>query len=306
MDPIEVIELCRNVAYDSLGTPKDAFIPRVFNVGDYQRLWLNEPKKVRALLDELLCGPNVTEGLEMLLRFDVLVALFPELSAMKNLGDADGLHKDVWEHSKRVVAGVPNQLELRWGALLHDIGKVRTRRIVDGKVTFHNHDRVGARMVDGLHNRTKLFQDDVALLRTVRLLVLYHLRPASYKPSWTDSAVRRLVTECGDPRFFERLMTLSRADLTTKVPAKRDKARKRADELEARVRKVIEDASAPRLPKGTMGIIMSKVPIKPGKWLNDTRDTLESMMKAGLLPVDCNVDFYVAEGLKLIEQHFNG
>lgn len=300
MDPIEVIELCRDAANDSATAPEGIFIPHPFNTGDYQQLWLREPKRVRRLLDELLCGKNVGEGLELLLRFDVLPALFPEVSAMKDLGDAEGLHKDVWSHTKSVVSGVPAEVDMRWGALLHDIGKVKTRRFSNGRVTFHNHDAVGARLVDSLHDRTNLFQDDVALLRTVRYLVLEHLRPASYNNKWSDSAVRRLITECGDVRFFEKLMALSRADLTTKNDRKRKSAGARANELEARVGLAIQAANAPKLPKGTMGVIMSKVDAKPGAWLNELRLLMETMMLEGNLAAGQPVDYYVEAGLGLV------
>jgi poly(A) polymerase len=300
MDPLEVIDLCRRAAHK--GAPKDVFIPLVFGVGDYQNLWKNEPKKVRNIIDDLLCAAHPDEGLELLLKFNVIYALFPELSAIRGMGDADGLHKDVWSHTKAVVNGVPNLLELRWGALLHDIGKVKTRRILNnGRVTFHNHDRVGARMVDSMQTRTNLFQDDVGLLRTVRLLVLHHLRPAGYKASWTDSAVRRLVTECGDPRFFEKLMHLSHADLTTKVPARRDRALARSAELEARVAKIIELDNAPKLPKGTMGMIMEKTPDrKPGAWLTDLRSELENRLLDKRLLSGQGIQYYVDAALDIL------
>lgn len=300
MDPIEAIDLCRQAAHK--GAPWDIPIPRLFNVGDFQQLWLRDAASVRRIMDDLLCAPRVEEGLELLLRLNVFYALFPEVSNLKGMGDADGLHKDVWRHTCAVVAGVPPQLELRWGALLHDIGKFRTRRVLDnGKVTFHNHDRVGARMVDALQARTRLFQDDVALLRTVRHLVLHHLRPASYKDTWTDSAVRRLVTECGDPRFFERLMALSRADLTTKVPARRDRALRRAAELEERVRLVTAADNAPKLPKGTMGLVLDRLALKPGPWLAKLKDELEARMARGELPVGAPAEFYAGEGMKLVD-----
>lgn len=300
MDPIEVIDLCRLAAHK--GAPKDVFIPRVFNAGYYQDLWTREAKRVRVILDDLMCAPRVDEGLELLLKFDVLYALFPEVSAMKGMGDEGGLHKDVWNHTKAVVMGVPPELDLRWGALMHDIGKVPTRRVENGRVTFHGHDRVGARLVDRLNDRTKLFSDDVRLLRTVRYLVLEHLRPAGYNPEWTDSAVRRLVTECGDVRFFEKLMHLSRADLTTKNPRKRERCLSRALELEKRVAHIVDIDNSPKLPKGTMGEIMAKVAAKPGPWLQAVRDQLEAMMKAGVLLADQPVEYYVKAGLDIVEQ----
>lgn len=302
MDPIELLELCREGALK--GAPKDLAVPRLFTPGEYESMWKRDPSRVRRVLDETLCGPFPGDGLELLLRSGALVALIPELGEMKNLGEdpAAALHKDVWEHTKQVVSGVPNQIELRWGALFHDVGKARTRRVHQGIVTFDNHDVVGARMLDKIEQRLDLFQDDDSLFITVRLLVLNHLRPAGYKKSWSDSGVRRLLTDIGGMRNFERLMALSRADLTTKNANKRDRALARGRELETRVKQVYADDTAPKLPKGTMGIIMSKVAAKPGPWLNEIRDRLEAAMAAGLLPPDKEPDFYVAEGLKLVEQ----
>ena len=298
MDPIEILELCRRGAHE--GAPTDLFVPRLFSAGEFETLWRREPKKVRRLLDDLLCGPHPKDGLELLLKTGALHALFPELAAMKDLGDADGLHKDVWLHSLNVVAGVPPELDLRWGALMHDIGKVKTRRVVNGRVTFHNHDGVGAQLVDRLNDRTSLFANDVSLLRTVRYLVLEHLRPAGYSPEWTDSAVRRLVTECGDSRFFEKLMALSRADLTTKNPKKRDRALARAAELEARVAEVIASDNAPKLPKGTIGLVIERrvCPIGPGLTL--LKNALEGAMRRGELPLDKDAEWYATEGVSFL------
>ena len=303
MDPIELLRLCREGALR--GAPADLIIPHVFVGGEFEDMWVREPKKVKQLLDELLCGPFPGDGLELLLRSGILGTLMPEVTEIVGLGDdpASALHKNVWEHTKQVVAGVPNQLELRWAALMHDIGKARTKRVVGRKVTFHNHDVVGARMLDRLDQRIDLFRDNDTLFITVRMLVLNHLRPANYKKSWGDSGVRRLLVDLGGLRNFERLMALSRADLTTKNAKKRDQAIARGNELEARVKQVYADDQAPKLPKGAMGEIMKRVATKPGPWLNAVRDELEAMMKIGVLEADREIDYYVSHGLKLVEQH---
>lgn len=306
MDPIEVLELCREGALK--GAPSDIHVPQLFSIGDYEALWRRDHVRVRRVLDELLCGQYVADGLELLLKSGCLEALLPEIREMKGLGDdpTSALHKDVWEHTKRVVAGVPNQLELRWGALMHDIGKARTRRFVGKTVTFHNHDMVGARMLDKIEERLDLFHDNDSLFITVRMLVLNHLRPAGYKKSWTDSGVRRLLTDLGGMRNFELLMALSRADLTTKNPVKRDHALARGRELEQRVKDVYAKDNVPRLPKGTMGIILSKIATKPGAWCNDLRDKLEWMMAAGIMPTDRDAEYYASEGIRLVEQVADG
>ena len=301
-DPIELLQLCCRAATE--GAPEGARVPQLFSSGDYEALWQRNAAQVRRLLDELLCAAHADVGLELLMRGGVLSALFPELAAIKNLGDdpVASLHKDVWEHTKQVVMGVPPVAELRWGSLFHDVGKATTRRVDRGKVTFHNHDVVGARMVDNVERRLGLFGRDSALHLTVRTLVLNHLRPPAYKKSWTDSGVRRLLADLGGMQNFERLMALSRADLTTKSPTRRARALARARELEERVAQVFMQDNAPRLPKGTMGIIMSKVAARPGRWLNDLRDQLEQAMAVGHLPADQSVDFYVAKGLELLQR----
>lgn len=297
MDAIEVLELCRRASYDDIELGGS---PTQLSASAYVSLWRLDPARVRQLLDELLCGPKPDQGLEVLMQSGALHALLPELVALQDLGDADGLHKQVWAHTKNVVVNAPATLELRWASLMHDIGKARTRKFVGNKVTFHNHDVVGARMFDALEHRLDLFSDNASLFTTVRALVLNHLRPGSYRRDWSDSGVRRLLNDLGGPHNFERLMALSRADLTTKNPNKRDRAIKRGNELEARVRAIYAQDTAPKLPKGTMGRVLDQSGRRPGKWLNDTRDELERLMAAGDLPLGETIDFYVTEGLRTI------
>jgi poly(A) polymerase len=302
MDPLEVLDLCKRGALE--GAPADIVVPHLFSQGEFEDMWKREPQRVRRLIDELLCGPHADDGLDLLLKSGALHALVPELVAIKDLGDdpMSSLHKDVWRHTTLVVMGVPANVELRWSALMHDIGKSRTRKFVGNRVTFHNHDVVGAQMLDRIDQRLDLFRDDSSLFTTVRSLVLNHLRPAGYKASWTDSGVRRLLTDVGGLRGFERLMSLSRADLTTKNPNKRDRAIARGNELEARVAQVYAADRAPKLPKGVMGEVLKRVATKPGAWCNVVRDELEAMMLAGVLEAGRDVSYYVEAGIRFIEE----
>lgn len=301
MDPIEAFELGVAAANSENGLSDSTYVPRPFENGDYENLWRTSPKTVRKHLDAVLCGSYPDRGLNLLFKLGALQAVIPELKAIKNLGDADGLHKDVWSHTMGVIAGVPNSLELRWGALLHDIGKARTRRFIDGKVTFHGHDIVGSHIVEKMQERTNLFQDDVALYRTVRMLVKQHLRPASYKASWTNSAVRRLISDCADPGFFDKLMTLSRADLTTKVPKKRNQCMQRADALVRRVEHVLELDSQRQLPKNTMGVLIELSGRKPGQWCATMKLELESMLRSGKIPSDATAQDVASIGVTLLD-----
>jgi len=252
----------------------------------------------RLIVDEALTSPSPGVGMDLLLRSGAFGALLPEVASLEKLGEdpISALHKDVWDHTKLVVAGVPARVELRWAAMLHDIGKVRTRRVTKGgRVTFHGHDVVGARMVDDIQRRMKLF--DEALLSTIRTLVLNHLRPAGYKKDWSDSGVRRLITDLGGPAGLSDLLLLARADLTTKNPAKRARALANSAALEARAAAIFAEDSAPKLPKGTIGIIIERSGRSAGPWAQQARDQLEARLRDGTLPLGQPPEFYVAAWL---------
>src|SRR5207244_2272497 len=155
------------------------------------------------------------EGLDALLQASVLDCLFPEVKSMVGFGDGEWRHKDVWKHTKQVVMQADARLEVRWAALFHDIGKVKTRSFgPKGEVHFFGHAEVGARLFDKLERREHLFSTDEALSDSIRFLVLHHLRASQYDGSWTDNAVRRFAREMGP--HLDDLLCLSRADITTK------------------------------------------------------------------------------------------
>jgi poly(A) polymerase len=123
---------------------------------------------------------------------------------------------------------------VRYGALFHDIGKVKTRSISpDGEVHFFGHAEVGARMFDKMERRGKLFGHEQTLRDEVRFLVLHHLRASQYDGKWTDSAVRRFAREIGPS--LDNLLCLSRADITTKRPEKKRRGINMIDSLAERI-----------------------------------------------------------------------
>jgi len=301
MDPIDIVDLCRKASIS--GLPENVGIPFEFvrHPNEFLHTWTKDPKRVRQIIDETLCNKFSDVGLDLLLHCGALEALIPELCAIKNLGDADGLHKDVWMHTKKVVCGVTPSPDMRWSALLHDIGKATTRRVTNsGRVTFHNHDIVGAKMVENIQHRIGLFSNDQVLYTTVKKLVRMHLRPAGYHRTWEDSAIKRLLNDCETVEMFEKLMELSNADLTTKIETKRKKAQTKNQELKNRVVTVFQkiNTHVPKLPKGTMGLILSQVGKSAGPWLNRLRFDLENHMKLGLIPEDMPIDFYVDVAIK--------
>ncbi len=236
---------------------------------------------VRRDLDRVLMGEHPDLGLDALLVTGVLDALLPEVKAMVGFGDGEWRHKDVWKHTKQVVLQSVPRLEVRYAALFHDIGKVRTRSISpDGEVHFFGHAEVGARMFDKLERRERLFAADEALRRTVRFLVLHHLRASQYDGKWTPSAIRRFTREMG--ARLDDLLCLSRADITTKRPEKKRRGIALIDELGAKIGELAaEDAVQPPLPTGVGNELMVAFSLPPSRLIGDIKRALEAAIEAG-------------------------
>jgi poly(A) polymerase len=248
---------------------------------------------VRIALDRVLMGPQPEAGLDALLDGGVLPSILPEVHAMVGFGDGEWRHKDVWKHTKQVVAQAVPKIEVRWGSLLHDIGKVKTRSIsADGEVHFFGHAEVGARMFDKLNKRMPLFSMEETLREEVRFLILHHLRAAQYDASWTDSAVRRFAKEIGD--YMDDLLCLSRADITTKRPEKKRRGLRQIDELADRVAKIREeDAKVPPLPKGLGTAVSARFGIPPSPQLGTLLRALTVAVESGEVPPQQPADVYL-------------
>ena len=238
---------------------------------------------VRDKLDRVVMGADPELGLDTLLHAGVLEVLFPEVHAMVGFGDGEWRHKDVWKHTKQVVIQSVPRLEVRYAALFHDIGKVRTRSISpDGEVHFFGHAEVGARMFDKLERRERLFASDENLRSTVRFLVLHHLRASQYDGKWTPSAIRRFTREMGGR--LDDLLCLSRADITTKRPEKKRRGVALIDELGEKISELAaEDAKQPPLPTGVGNELMQQFSLPPSRLIGDIKRALEAAIESGEL-----------------------
>jgi poly(A) polymerase len=199
-------------------------------------------ERVAAELDKLLLGADPAAGIDLMVATGMGDVVLPEVGAMRMAIDEHHQHKDVYQHSLTVLRqaidledpppdGGPD-LVLRWAALLHDIGKPDTRRHeADGRVSFHHHEVVGAKMV---RKRMRALRYSKQMVDDVSQLVYLHLRFHGYGDGkWTDSAVRRYVTDAGP--LLGRLHKLVRADCTTRNKRRAARLQASYDELEARI-----------------------------------------------------------------------
>lgn len=258
-----------------------------------QDLSLLSPADLRPWLDRIMLAEHADVGLDVLLTTGVLDVLLPEVHAMVGFGDGEWRHKDVWKHTKQVVVQAESRLEIRWSALFHDIGKVRTRTFgPNGEVHFFGHAEVGARMFDKLERREGLFASDTALRKEIRFLVLHHLRASQYDGKWTDSAVRRFAREMGP--YLEDLLCLSRADITTKRPEKKRRGISMINQLAGRITELAaEDAKVAPLPKGVGADLMTTFGLPPSKLIGNIKRALEAAVDAGELEGGRESGYYV-------------
>lgn len=239
--------------------------------------------RVRRALERvlLLDEGRVQRALQLLCDCGVFEQVIPELHATVHFSQEAGRkHKDVWEHTKQVVAQAPPRPAVRWAALLHDIGKVQTRTFgPNGKVQFLGHAEKGAAMFRRISRRLGFPRE---LGRRVHFLILKHLRANQYTGQWSDSAVRRFYRQAGD--YLEDLLDLSRADITTKRKKRKREARGFLDELTQRVAELErEDARLPPLPPGVGNAIMDHFDLKPGPLVGKMRKLLVEAVERGEL-----------------------
>jgi poly(A) polymerase len=223
------------------------------------RLAIVSAERVGEELSKLLLGPAPAKGLEIAVRTGLAEEFLPELTALRLEQDPVHRHKDVLHHTLAVVERCDADLPLRLAALLHDIGKPRTRQISPEGVTFHHHEVVGARMA---RERLQALRFPAALVDDVVRLIELHLRFHGYH-EWSDSAVRRYVRDAGP--LLDLLNQLTRADCTTQNRFKARKLEALQDELEDRIARLAEqenlDAMRPPLDGRQ---VMEHLGIAPG------------------------------------------
>ncbi|GAB3562560.1 CCA tRNA nucleotidyltransferase [Spelaeicoccus albus] len=259
------------------------------------RIEIVSAERVQAELVKLMCGKDPRAGIELLVDTGLADYVLPEVAALVRERDEHHRHKDVYQHTLTVLEQAidlegPDTVEgpdfiVRFAALMHDVGKPATRRFEPGgRVSFHHHDVVGAKLTA---KRMKQLRFDKDTTKAVARLVELHLRFFGYGDAgWTDSAVRRYVTDAGP--LLGRLHILIRSDVTTRNRRKADRLAHAYDDLERRIGELREkeemDAVRPDLDGRS---IMTILDIPPGPAVGQAyRFLLDLRMENGPLGRD--------------------
>ncbi|HET7901506.1 MAG TPA: CCA tRNA nucleotidyltransferase [Candidatus Nanopelagicales bacterium] len=238
------------------------------------RLAIVSAERVRDELVKLVLGEHPRAGLGLLVDTGLAQLVLPELPALALEIDEHHRHKDVYEHTLQVLERAIDletshepvsgpDFVLRFAALMHDVGKPRTRRFEDdGRVSFHHHEMVGARMTRKRMQVLRFSNEDTD---DVSRLVELHLRFHGYgEGEWTDSAVRRYVRDAGD--LLPRLHKLTRADCTTRNRRKAERLARTYDDLEERIARLSEEEELAAMRPALDGNrIMAVLGIPPGR-----------------------------------------
>ena len=261
-DPLRMLRAARFIARLDL-EPTTELVEAV--KAGHHRLAIVSAERIRDELDKMMVVPVPSTALWFVVRTGLADEFLPELPALALEQDPIHRHKDVLGHTFAVVDKTSPDRLLRLAALFHDVGKPRTRAFVDGGVTFHHHEVVGARMTRKRMQALRYPNDEVDL---VTELVNLHLRFHTYRLGWTDRAVRRYVRDAGP--LLGRLNELTRCDCTTRNAAKARALDRRMDELEARIADLREqeelDAIRPDLDGAQ---VMDHLGIGPGRAVGD-------------------------------------
>ncbi len=287
-DPLRMLRAARFASQLGFTVDPDAIRAMTEMSG---RIEIVSAERIQAELDKLICGAHPREGLSLLVDTGLADHVLPELPKLRLEIDEHHRHKDVYEHTLIVldqaiaqeVTG-PDRV-LRWAALLHDIGKPKTRRNEPGnRVSFHHHEVVGAQMTK---RRMTALRFPKEVTSDVARLVELHLRFHGYGTGeWTDSAVRRYVRDAD--HLLDRLHKLTRADCTTRNKRKAAALARTYDQLEERIAKLADEEELAKIrPELDGNEIQEILGIPPGPMIGKAyKFLLDLRMDEGMIGKD--------------------
>jgi len=262
-DPLRMLRAARFIAGYGV-TPDEDLVTAVCDLRG--RLEIVSAERIRDELSKLLVVDDPSAGLWFLADTGLSDEFLPELLAMRLEQDPIHRHKDVLAHTIAVVAKTSPRLVVRLAALLHDVGKPKTRAIGPRGVSFHHHEVVGARMA---RDRLRALRFPTDVVEDVQRLVFLHLRFHGYGDDvWTDAAVRRYIRDAGP--LLDDLNQLTRCDCTTRNERKARLLAARMDALEARIAELREKEELDALRPDIDGNrVMELLGIGPGRQVGE-------------------------------------
>ncbi len=250
-----------------------------------ERLKIISQERITDEFFKILSSPQPSVGLKLLFYSGVMEIIFPEIANLSGVDQRkDYHHKDVFLHTCQVVDNISRATDnvwLRFAALVHDIAKPQTKRFVEGTGwTFHGHEEIGARMMKDIFVKLKLPFNKIEYIEK---LVRLHLRPiALAKEEVTDSAIRRLIVSAGED--LEDLITLCRADITSKNPGKVSKYLDNYERVMKKVWEVEEKDKLRAFQSPVRGeIIMEVCNLKPSKKVGEIKTAIEDAILDGMI-----------------------
>ncbi len=284
-DPLRMMRACYFASKLSLEIEPE-FLLSIQN--NSERISIVSQERITNELFKILGTDRPSIGLNILQQSGLMEYIFPEISIMYGLDQSNEYHhKDIFYHTLEVVdnaAKLSNNVDLRLAALVHDIAKPKTRRLSKSKgYTFYGHDDVGARMLKGVAESMKFSNSTRDFITKLTAL---HLRPISLaKKEVTDSAIRRLIVDAGEE--IDDLMTLCRADITTKNPKNISKYLANFDRVDKRIKEVIEIDKLKAFQSPVRGDeIMKMFNLSPGKEVGKIKTMIEDAIINGEIKND--------------------
>jgi len=243
-------------------------------------------ERVRDEMNKLLLSPHPARGLDLLVELGLMEWIIPEVMELRGVTQRIGVKsvvtKDIYTHVLRVVEQSSPRLVTRWGALLHDIAKPRTKTVEDNRIHFFGHEDVGAHMARDILKRLHFDRD---FIQSVSSIVHLHMRANAYAADWTDGAVRRLMIDSGND--LPDLLDLSRADITSYRADKINRASARVAEFAARCQQLQAEAERVPLKSPLDGNeLMEMFGRGPGPWLRPIKEHLLGLVIDGMLSPD--------------------
>ena len=283
-DPLRMMRAVRFAAQLGFRIADDTFEAIGRNA---KRIEIVSAERITTELNKIMASANPSLGLKLMQKCGLMQLVMPEISALQGVETVDGKgHKDIFFHTMQVldnVAGMSDNLWLRWAALLHDVGKPGVKRYDPRQGwTFHGHEARGAHMVKRIFKRLRLPLGEE--MRYVEKLVMLHMRPIILAEDIvTDSAVRRLLFEAGDD--IDDLMLLCHADITTR---NLDKQRRHRENFELVKRKLVELEERDRIrnfqPPVSGEDIMTTFGIGPCREIGTIKDAIKDAILDGRIP----------------------